>query len=146
MSFTDEQRNHIVSSYPQLDIGVRTGKTDYIYFLEWDEVTNSVMWGIDCYNRMFVVIKVKIGEYNLMQTFFQRYTHDLHNWNSGSNRTIPFITTYGGISSEQFNFLYNLITTKKAILNGHAKSSNSAFNNKEIMLYDYYLDKSARII
>jgi len=146
MPFTEEQKKYVMDNYPRLDVGNRTGGTGYIDFLKWDEVEYSVMWGIDCLDRPFIVIKGLINNQNVMQVFFQRYNDNLDNWNSGANWTRPFISTGGGISQEQYDFLYELITNKKNILKVEYKPEYRLFNNKEIQLYDYYLNNAAKVI
>ena len=46
---------------PILNIGGRTGGTDYIDFIKYDEVVEPVMKGTDFYKRPFIVLKFVIG-------------------------------------------------------------------------------------
>ncbi len=146
MPFTEEQKEYIIDNYPKLEVGNRRGGTGYIDFLKWDEVEHSVIWGMDCLNRLFVVIKGIVDNQEVMQVFFQRYTDIPNNWNSGGNWTIKIIETSGGISQIQFDFLYELIINQKSNLKLDYRPHYNIFYNKDIQLYDYYLNNAARVI
>ena len=62
------------NNYPELDIGNRCGGTGYIDFITMEEVTNSIMWGRDIYNRYFLVFKLLIEGKIVLQTLFERYS------------------------------------------------------------------------
>ena len=68
-----------LSQVKHLNIGNKVGTTEYIDFIKWDEVTESVMKGIDCFGRPFLVVKFLVNgdtdtPLELMQTFFKRYS------------------------------------------------------------------------
>ena len=88
----------------------RTGYTDYIDYICWDEVIHPVMRGWDKYKRPFIVIKVLIDKkYKLMQTFFQRYTDDKYPWVGAGCIGNEFLDTCGGMNVDQFIFIKKLI-------------------------------------
>ena len=49
-----------IKNLPRININIKCGYTDYIDFLQWNEVTEPAMYGIDCYNREFIVVKFKL--------------------------------------------------------------------------------------
>lgn len=105
----------IPENTPILDLGDRQGETEYIDFIEWNEVTSPVMTGVDKFNRQFIVIKATIDDVEtpLMQTFFQRYsdnTHDNNFWISDFRDY--FIDTDGGMTKEQIQLIQDLINGK----------------------------------
>ena len=100
---------------PNLDIGNRHGVTDYIDFIRIDEVTHSVMKGIDKYCRKFIVIKFIVDGEHIMQTFFQRYnTGKL--WMGCGHFTRQLIDTTGGIKDNQIILITNIIINGNAII------------------------------
>lgn len=101
---------------PILDIGQRQGNTYYIDFIKFEEVTSPIMKGIDKFSRPFIVIKVngKLTDgsnIQLFQTFFQRYT-DENLWMGCGHYGLNLITTYGGMKSDQFKLIIDLINGK----------------------------------
>ena len=100
------------------------GPTGYIDFITWNEVIYPIMWGTDRYNRLFFVIKGYINNKRILQTIFQRHEGGSR-WNGGGRSRFFFLDslgrnvndllgTTGGISDEQFDFLFALIENKKA--------------------------------
>lgn len=138
-----------------LDIGDKLGDTGYIDFLKWDDVPEGVMYGYDKLNRLFIVIKCIIDGKKYVQTFFQRYTSggSYHPWNSGTSH-LHIIETNGGILENQFDFLFELIKNKKAIIKYEHRPSYSItqklndidFKGKEIILFDKKKWDSAKTI
>lgn len=124
-------RNNVLTllkDIPKLEVYHRVGGTGYIDFLTFEEVKEPIMWGIDKYFRIFIVIKMIEYKTHIprMQIFFQRYSGINYNWNSGNNYTIPIFSTQNGLTNEQFEFLYDIITKKSATL-------------KEEHCYNHYL-------
>jgi hypothetical protein len=141
---------------PELNIGDEMGPTGYIDFLKWDDVPEGVMYGYDKLNRLFFVIKCIIDGNKYVQTFFQRYESlcgtDIYAWNSGSSH-LHIIDTNGGILDNQFDFLFELIKNKKAILKYEHRPSysftyklNGIDFKKEITLFDKKKWDSAKTI
>ena len=107
----------IIMKYPRLDLNGRVGQTGYIDFITWNEVIYPIMWGTDRYNRLFFVIKGYINNKRIIQTIFQRHEGG-SSWNGGGNRYLSdLLGTTGGVSDEQFDFLFELIKNKKAPVN-----------------------------
>ena len=94
-----------VQDIPILEIGNRSGYTDYIDFITTEDLgNNNIMRGRDAYNRPFLCVKVNVYEetsdtvqtesaiegtlqkYEAVGTFFQRYTD--------SHSAIAFGTCY----------------------------------------------------
>ena len=136
ISITRKEIKEKIDKYPYLNIGDKIGDTEYIDFLQWDEVKYPVMYGVDSYNRLFFVIKAEINGQQVMQTFFQRYSNKTSLWNSGGNNTTKFIRTEGGMTDDQFKFLFKLISEKEVKLENIVKPSYDFFVNKKIKLYE----------
>jgi hypothetical protein len=102
---------------PRLEIGNRCGSTDYIDFLKWKEVTSDIMYGIDRFQRSFIVIKFMVEDYPkpLMQTFFQRYTDEEY-WMGCGHATNLLIDTTGGMSFDQQELIQNIIDGKEVTI------------------------------
>ena len=139
ISFTKSEIQQKIEKYPYLNIENKMGATNYIDFLKWSDVKHPVMYGFDICNRLFFVVKGKINNEKVMQTFFQRYT-DGNSWNSGANYTTRFIRTEGGMTDDQFKFLFKLISEKKALIDNNVKPNYDFFENKIIELYDNDLE------
>lgn len=87
MAFANQ--NIMYDELPILDLGNRSGHTDYIDFITTQEMSSSIMRGIDVYKRPFIAFKVKVIDANnveqeMVSTFFQRYTDDIYNWAYGT--------------------------------------------------------------
>ena len=133
----------IPDTIPILDVGDRQGATNYIDFIDVDEVTSPVMTGIDKFNRRFVVIKAQIEDHEYMQTFFQRYTNE-NLWISDFRNN--FLETYGGMTIEQLDLLQDLIDGKDVVLQEyhrplHVTVNNDSINNSS----DYFLGKKVTL-
>tara|TARA_B110000285_G_C15004925_1_gene553338 strand:+ start:115 stop:630 length:516 start_codon:yes stop_codon:yes gene_type:complete len=99
---------------PTLNLEGRVGITNYIDFINWDEVIYPAMSGTDYYIRDFVVIKFLINRKGkapekIMQTFFQRYPGYNDMWMGCGHATPNLIWTDGGIKKEQFEFLNKIL-------------------------------------
>ena len=102
-----------------LDIGDRTGWTQYIDFLKREEVPQNMMKGIDIFGRKFITLKVGIMKdsgklFKTGQVFFQRYTGG-NIW-MGAVFEGKFIFTDGGMTSEQFDLIDKIVKGKKVVL------------------------------
>ena len=80
-----------------IDIGNRTSETEYIDFLEWDDLRSPVMRGVDCHSRPFITFRLGLqivkedGSEKMryfVQTFFQRYSNYPENWVGGSTHGV----------------------------------------------------------
>ena len=74
---------------PSLNLENRRGLTDYIDFLVPEDMSHSIMKGIDAYRRPFVAFKIrtqKASEGSTLHvcTFFQRYSDDNASWAYGT--------------------------------------------------------------
>jgi hypothetical protein len=121
---------------PTLNLEDRIGITDYIDFINWDEVIYPAMSGIDYYNRSFVVIKFIIinkekEPEKLMQTFFQRYSYN-NSWMGCGHATPNLIWTDGGIKEAQFEFLNKILNGETLTIPDNIGSSFSG----TVSLYD----------
>lgn len=132
---------------PILDIGRRVGQTDYIDFLKWDEVTESVMKGIDVYGRHFIVIKVSIGDINLMETYFQRYSDCFSKYQACGHATPNFFDTIGtGLDSDQIDLLKRVINKEEVIIEDIHRPWFNKYIGKRVKLYENKKEKAAIII
>ena len=138
---------------PNLSIENEEGFTDYIDFIQWDDIKKPIMKGIDIYNRPFFTMKLclliinpenKIRKKFFPQTFFQRYSNINNNWvTSGMN---GLISSYGGMKPEQYKMLNDLIDGKTIeVFEEHGINFNS--NNKYLLMtFNKWEEKAARII
>ena len=108
-------------TFNSLDIGDQVGHTDYIDFISSKDASDDIMTGIDIYHRKFFTIKATIKSDNIeihtFSIFFQRYTDNEFRWQMCGNCHPYLFDTSGGISLEQLNLLYNLMTYNKVTLN-----------------------------
>jgi hypothetical protein len=124
-----------LSNIPILDIKNRRGLTDYIDFLTWDEVTNSIMTGTDFLGRRFIVIKMIINNEKRMETFFQRYYNDLGTWQICGHTTPRVFSSTGGMNESQANFLKDMVEKGKTVLQEGHRHRIPKLNGKIITLY-----------
>ena len=121
---------------PILDISEREGMTSYIDFIEEREMgENTVMKGIDCFRRPFLVIKATVdllasaaaprasaaapkNDYiHTFSTFFQRYSNDSLAWQCCGHYGFLLMATEGGMRHEQFKLLNQLLYEKSVTIN-----------------------------
>lgn len=127
---------------PVLNIGRRHGYTDYIDFIKYDEVTSPIMYGVDCFQRPFIVIKFTVEGVteSLMQTFFQRYTGG-ECWMGCGHATPWLIDTCGGMSEDQQKLIQNIIDGKEVIMEEKHRVDGIGYRNikllgKKVKLFD----------
>ena len=104
------------SDLPTIDIGSRTGSTDYIDFIKPEEVSHSLMRGVDVYGRNFLTIKAEIHDskgtiWQVFETFFQRYNDCNNIWVGCGHYGVNFMDTYS-INKEQAKLLRDLVVNK----------------------------------
>jgi hypothetical protein len=80
-----------ISELPILDIGEKVGHSGYIDFILVNQMSDSIMKGIDCYKRPFIAFKFWIRSndnikppYEAVGTFFQRYSDNNNSWAYGT--------------------------------------------------------------
>lgn len=104
---------------PILKIGDRKGHTGYIDFIQEEELgENSVMKGMDCIQRPFIIIKTELILSNgdtipTISTFFQRYNDCKSLWQCCGHSGRLLMNTDGGMSQIQFEFLNQLLNVKE---------------------------------
>jgi len=104
---------------PILNIGDRKGHTGYIDFIQEKELgLNSVMKGMDCIQRPFIIIKAELILSNgdtipTISTFFQRYNDCKSLWQCCGHDGRLLMNTDGGMSQIQFEFLNQLLNVKE---------------------------------
>lgn len=132
---------------PRFDPGNRVGATHYIDFLRWEEITEPVMKGIDCFGRYFIVIKMKVDDVLIMETYFQRYRSS-YNWQACGHSTIRLLNTVGcGLNEDQIELLKKIINGETVKLEEkHKLCIDEFYINKNIKLYDEKKEKAAEII
>ena len=107
----------------KLDLSERRGSTDYIDFINVEELgDNDIMKGIDICSRKFFIFKASVifsdgSVTRTCTTFFQRYTGDENVWQTGSTNITSLLYTEGGTSDQQINFVKRLIYGKEIVLN-----------------------------
>lgn len=109
----------LLASLPILDIGERENtQSEMIDFIKPDELTHPVMTGLDKYQRRFITIKFKVGRESLTlhQTFFERYTHNQLDWVGASSASSGLIWTEPSLTSEQFEFINQIISGNKVTI------------------------------
>ena len=128
---------------PVLDLKGRRGVTDYIDFLEFEDLKYPIMRGTDFANRKFIVIKSLISRRHSFDTIFQRYSNDRYCWvNSGIN---CLINTCGGMKLESFKFIKKLVENGMATLTSKDYPSCKKLIGK-IVVIDNRVNKACRII
>ena len=138
---------------PNLSIENEEGFSDYIDFIDWNDIKKPIMKGIDIFNRPFFTMKLclliikpenKIKTKFFPQTFFQRYSNINNNWvTSGIN---GLIFTTGGMNREQYKMLNDLIEGKTIeVSKEHGINFNS--NNKYLLMtFNKWEEKAVKII
>jgi hypothetical protein len=140
------------TNIPILDIADRFGPTDYIDFIQWNEVTSSVMCGIDRYSRKFFVVKFIVnGTMKFMQTFFQRYTNCNYNWQACGHATPTLFDTCGiGVNDDQWRLIKDVIEGKQIKIKKEHRFAPDFYlehnKNYTIQLYDEKKEKATNTI
>ena len=128
---------------PVLDLKGRRGVTDYIDFLEFEDLKYPIMRGTDFADRKFIVIKSLVCKRPSFDTIFQRYSDDRYCWvNSGIN---CLINTCGGMKLESFKFIKKLVENGKATLTKNDYPTCEKLIGK-IVVIDNKVYKACRII
>ena len=104
-------QEHVAPRMHPLDIGDRKGWTDYIDFLQKEEIKESLMGGYDCFQRPFFVIKWKSDTTSGMQVFFKRFP-DIDNVWIGAKigSEPPLFELEGDLTAKHVTFFKNLLT------------------------------------
>lgn len=125
------------NNIPILDIGRRKGATDYIDFINYQEVNQPVMKGTDIYGRDFIVLKFVIDNICGMQTFFQRYSDSYNLWMGCGPGDEILMNTIGGIKQIQAELIRNIINNGISIITEeHQPNHLYEFKGKKVILYD----------
>ena len=107
------ETNH--KKFNVLDLKEKMGPTDYLDFIEEDEVSDSVMVGIDKYDREFIVIKFVVTKkdgttIDCFQTFFRRYTDkNNHGWMGAGHYGLQLFDTSGFMNQYQIKVIDDLL-------------------------------------
>ena len=133
-------------SIPLFDIKERMGSTDYIDIINWGEITEPIMKGIDKFKRHFFVIKMKIGNDLVMETYFQRYTYG-KNWQSCGHATRTFMCTGGNeLNIEQINLLKKVIKGETVKVEKNHRPWSIDDIGKNVYLYDEKIINAVKIL
>ena len=141
----------IKGDYPILDIGDREGHTEYLDFINVNELKYPIMKGYDCNFRMFIIIKVIISGKMYAQIFFRRYIDDDNFWMGCMVwGAFPFITTLGGMQLYQAKLLQEILKGSIVrILPEHRPifiDKYEELKEQSVMLYDEEKIKAAKLI
>lgn len=131
-----------LSQVKHLYIGDKVGTTEYIDFIRWDEVTESVMKGVDCFGRPFLVVKFLVNgdtdkPLELMQTFFRRYSEYSSKW-MGCGHATRLLFGVNRITEQQAKFIEKIIngetlkTTKEITYEFPEGTTVELYNEKKI--------------
>jgi hypothetical protein len=128
---------NITDNTPIIDLGNRVGSTGYVDFINFKEVNNPIVHGIDVYKRKFIVFKFQVDDDPkiYMQTLFQRYTDNKYDWRPCGHSTRTLIDNCGPLTSIQLTFLYNLFTLGSEIITEKEKADYN-FENKRVYIRD----------
>jgi hypothetical protein len=129
---------------PILNIENRKGHTGYIDFIQEKELgENSVMKGMDCIQRPFIIIKAELILSNgdtipTISTFFQRYNDCKSLWQCCGHDGRLLMNTDGGMSEIQFEFLNKLLNVKEKVVDLDLDTIkklrlNYDFNDKDLV-------------
>ena len=121
---------NIPINIPTLNIDNLFGTTGYIDFINQNQLTSSVMRGIDQHNRRFIVIKMNIDNKNLFQTFFQRYSDSDGLWMGAGHHGCHLIATEGGMKDCQFKLIEDIISDKIVKIEEQHKPNTHSFIGK----------------
>ena len=125
------------TNIPILDIGRRKGATDYIDFINYQEVDEPVMRGTDIYGRDFIVLKFVIDNICGMQTFFQRYSDSYNLWMGCGPGYETLINTIGGVKQNQVELIRDIINNGSSIITEeHQPNHLYEFKGKKVILCD----------
>jgi len=97
---------------PTLYINDLFGKIGNIDFIKPNQLTASIMKGIDSINRRFIVIKMNIDNKHLFQTFFNVHSYCEGLWIGSGNHGIHLICTEGGMIDCQLKLIEDIINDK----------------------------------
>ena len=82
----------MLSALPVLHVGDKNGSTGYIDYITCNDMTHSIMKGVDKFKRPFIAFRVQCTpidddekQYNQVGTFFQRYSDNVEDWAYGTN-------------------------------------------------------------
>ena len=125
----------MLENYSVLDIKDRKGETDYIDFIKWEEV-NGIMYGVDSFNRLFIVMKLIIDGDKILQTFFQRYTYNISSWHACGHATTQLILSTGGMNDIQFELIVDILRNKKAVIRECHRPTCNKYIDKEVSVIE----------
>jgi hypothetical protein len=101
-----------VQEYPTLDINPDLSNSDYLDFVQENQVHAPVVHGTAC-GRKFIVVKFLVKTRGvkrcLIQTFHQRYSDNEKLWVGCGHATRNIFLTIGGMTAEQFLSLERIL-------------------------------------
>ena len=124
--------------HPVLHVGNRYGGTGYIDYITEEEVTSSIMRGIDCAQRKFIVLKLLIDKKFVLQTFFQRYTENRYYWRCcghGSRNALLFYS-FDNIGEKELTLLLNVMRGKTIKITNELHWTREDYIGKDVSLFD----------
>lgn len=134
----------LAKQYSYLDLGNRIGETGYIDFIKEEEVTDSIMYGKDIFNRNFIIIKLYINNKPVIQTLFERYIDSPIFWR-GCGNMVLFDSTHD-IGIPQFKLFINLLKGNELKLEAPFVDSDNYFKNKKAYILTKEKLKAIKII
>ena len=127
--------------HPLLHVGNRyRGWVTPAYITE-EEVTSSIMRGVDCAHRKFIVLKLLVGGKFVLQTFFQRYTDNKYYWRCcghGSPNPLLFYS-FNNIGEQDLTLISKVMRGETIRITDEHLSGSNIFPNyigKDVSLYD----------
>jgi hypothetical protein len=124
--------------FPKLEIGDRCESSDYIDFITNDEMIHPIMYGVDKFQRNFIVFKLLIGGEIILQTFFQRYTDNIGFWRGCGHATknpLLFNSTCS-INEDVFDLLLSLMKGDHVKIENKHSPSFLDYIGKTITVFD----------
>ena len=124
--------------HPVLNVRNRYGESGYIDYITEEEVTSSIMWGIDRYDRRFIVLKLVVGGNFVMQTIFQRFTDNYFYWRGcghGSPNALLFYSI-DNIGEKELTLLLNVMRGETIKITNELHWSREDYLGKDVCLYD----------
>lgn len=122
------------NEYPIFKISNKIIDVDYLHFLNIDDITSSVMKGIDKYKRLFFIIIAQIIKsdneiLDIFEIFFQKYIDNETIWDGYSPNGTYLLTIKECLTLKQIKFIKTLLN------NGIIELSKDLMN--DINVSDY---------
>lgn len=145
----------ILDEIPDFDIGSQTGQTDYIDFIQYDDLPGPLVKGVDQFGRLFLSLRYTQNNRKSVITLFKRYSNkNCSLWQTGGQGFTSVGSGNGIIADEIYSeyssqHIFLTVLTKAVnwyIMRQDDNRDDSIIISYNVLDYDHTLIKHEIIV